>query len=118
VKWLVLFIGVFSNALASVLVKIAIISPRKFPSLDDPIVALANWPFWLGLFLYGIALLCFATALSQLPLNIAHPVFTAGAVATVSLFSYFLLGEKFSWIIFFGIFLVILGVILITLHSS
>ncbi len=112
--WVVLIIGIISNAAASVLIKIATTYPRKFPSFNDPFGTLSNWPFWFGVFLYGIALLCFAKALIHLPLSIAHPIFTAGAIATVSLFSYFLLNENFSWIVFTGILLVMLGVILIT----
>ena len=48
-KWLILILGIASNASASVLVKMAMMPPRKFPSLSDPMAALTNWPFWLGL---------------------------------------------------------------------
>ena len=48
-KWLILVLGIASNASASVLVKMAMMPPRKFPSLSDPMAALSNWPFWLGL---------------------------------------------------------------------
>ncbi|TCF98170.1 hypothetical protein BZM26_27065 [Paraburkholderia strydomiana] len=46
-----------------------------------PLGALTNWPFWLGLALYGVASL----ALARLPLNVAHSVLTSGAIATVAL---------------------------------
>ncbi len=52
-KWFILIIGILSNASASVLIKMAMMEPRKFPSLSDPMAALNNWPFWLGLGLYG-----------------------------------------------------------------
>ena len=113
-KWLILILGIASNASASVLVKMAMMPPRKFPSFSDPIVALTNWPFWLGLGLYGGAFLLYAAALARLPLNVAHPVLTSGAVATVALFSILIFRESFHWTTGVGIVLVIVGVALIT----
>lgn len=113
-KWIILFLGIFSNASASVLVKMAMIPPRKFPSLSDPMAALTNWPFWLGLGLYGMAFLLYAAALARLPLNVAHPVLTAGAVAAVALSSVLIFREPFHWTTAAGILFVIAGVGLIT----
>ncbi|EJN23475.1 cation/cationic drug transporter [Pseudomonas sp. GM79] len=113
-KWLILILGILSNASASVLVKMAMMPPRKFPSFSDPLGSLSNWPFWLGLLLYGGAFLLYAAALARLPLNVAHPVLTAGAIATVALFSALFFRESFHWTTGAGIFLVITGVALIT----
>lgn len=113
-KWLILLLGVAANASASVLVKIAMTEPRRFPSLSDPAAALANWPFWLGLALYGAAFLLYAAALARLPLNVAHPVLTAGAIAVVATLSIILFNEPFHWTTGLGIALVIAGVVLIT----
>ncbi|MFN7834375.1 MAG: EamA family transporter [Burkholderiaceae bacterium] len=113
-KWLILILGIASNASASVLVKMAMVPPRKFPSLSEPMAAFSNWPFWLGLGLYGAAFLLYAAALARLPLNVAHPVLTAGAVATVALCSAVIFREPFGWTTVAGIVLVITGVALIT----
>ena len=113
-KWLILILGITSNASASILVKIAMMPPRKFPSLSDPMAALNNWPFWLGLGLYGGAFLLYAAALARLPLNVAHPVLTSGAVAAVALCSVLIFREPFHWTTGAGIILVISGVALIT----
>ncbi|NVZ72983.1 DMT family transporter [Pseudomonas costantinii] len=113
-KWMILLLGIVANASASVLVKLAMMPPRKFPSISDPMSALSNWPFWLGLGLYGGAFLLYAAALGRLPLNVAHPVLTAGAVATVALSSVLIFREPFHWTTGAGIFLVIAGVALIT----
>ncbi|QDL55227.1 SMR family transporter [Rhodoferax aquaticus] len=115
-KWLILIVGIASNASASVLVKMAMMPPRKFPSPSDPLGALSNLPFWLGLLLYGVAFLLYAAALARLPLNVAHPVLTAGAVATVAVFSYVVFREPFYWTTIVGILLVIAGVALITVR--
>ncbi|NHN78319.1 EamA family transporter [Azotobacter chroococcum] len=117
-KWLILLSGIVANASASVLVKLAMMPPRKFPSLDEPLAALQNWPFWLGLGLYGAAFLLYAAALVRLPLNVAHPVLTAGAVATVALFSLLIFRETFHWTTGAGIVLVIAGVALITARMA
>jgi multidrug transporter EmrE-like cation transporter len=113
-KWVILILGITSNASASILVKIAMMPPRKFPSLSDPMAALSNWPFWLGLGLYGGAFLLYAAALARLPLNVAHPVLTSGAVAAVALCSVLIFREPFHWTTGAGIILVISGVALIT----
>ncbi|TBW12768.1 multidrug transporter [Azotobacter chroococcum subsp. isscasi] len=117
-KWLILLLGIVANASASVLVKLAMMPPRQFPSLDKPLAALQNWPFWLGLGLYGTAFLLYAAALVRLPLNVAHPILTAGAVATVALFSLLIFRETFHWTTGAGIVLVIAGVALITARMA
>ena len=118
-KWLILILGITSNASASVLIKMAMMPPRKFPSLDDSIRSVvSNWPFWLGLGLYGLAFLLYAAALARLPLNVAHPVLTSGAVATVALCSVLIFKEPFQWTTVAGIVLVIAGVALITFRAA
>ncbi len=113
-KWLILILGIASNASASVLVKMAMMPPRKFPTLSEPMSALSNWPFWLGLVLYGAAFLLYAAALARLPMNVAHPVLTSGAIAAVAMCSVLIFREPFHWTTGVGIFLVITGVALIT----
>jgi multidrug transporter EmrE-like cation transporter len=117
-KWLILVMGVACNASASVLVKIAMTPPRRFPTLSDPWAALSNWPLWLGLVLYGATFLFYAAALARLPLNVAHPILTAGAVATVAVLSVLLFHEPLPWTTALGIALVALGVVLITIHVA
>ena len=113
-KWVILLLGIITNASASVLVKVAMQPPRRFPSFADPTAALSNWAFLFGLALYGSAFLLYAAALARLPLNVVHPVLTAGAVATVSLLSILVFHEEFYWTTGVGILLVLVGVILIT----
>ncbi|MCK9187973.1 EamA family transporter [Acidithiobacillus sp.] len=117
-KWLILVLGIVANASASVLVKMAMMPPRKFPTLSDPMSAMSNWPFWLGLGLYGVAFLLYAAALARLPLNVAQPVLTSGAIATVALLSVLLFREPFHWTTGGGIVLVMAGVALITANMA
>ena len=113
-KWIILVVGIAANASASVLVKMAMMPPRNFPSLSDPFAAFSNWPFWLGLGLYGGAFLLYAAALARLPLNVAHPVLTSGAIAAVALSSVLIFREPFHWTTGVGILFVVAGVALIT----
>lgn len=117
-KWLILILGIAANASASVLIKMAMTPPRRFPSLADPMAALANFPFWFGLGLYGAAFLLYAAALARLPLNVAHPVLTSGAIATVAVSSILIFREPFHWTTGAGILLVIAGVALITVRTA
>lgn len=117
-KWIILALGIGSNAAASVLVKFAMLPPRKFPSPSDPMAALTNWPFWLGLGLYGAAFLLYAAALARLPLNVAHPVLTSGAIATVALSSVLIFREPFHWTTGAGIGLIMTGVVLLTMRVA
>ncbi|HEE0064793.1 TPA: EamA family transporter [Citrobacter braakii] len=96
----------------------AMMPPRKFPSLADPLASLSNWPFWLGLALYGGAFLFYAAALAVFPLNIAHPVLTTGAVAAVAVLSVLVFNETFHWTTIAGVVLVIVGVALITSKAA
>jgi small multidrug resistance pump len=113
-KWMILLAGVMANASASVLIKLAMTPPRRFPSLDAPWSLFTNFPFLAGLALYGVAFLLYAAALARLPLNVAHPILTAGAVATVSLMSLIIFRESFHWTTLAGIVCVVVGVALIT----
>lgn len=117
-KWIILLLGIASNASASVLIKFAVTPPRAMPSLSDLVSALKNWPFWLGLGCYGLALLFYTEALARLPLNVAHPILTSGAVAAVALCSLLIFQESFHVTTIAGILLVIAGVGLITLHAG
>lgn len=117
-KWLILILGILANASASVLVKMAMQPPRKFPSPADPLAALSNWPFWLGLGLYGAAFLLYAAALAKLPLNVAHPVLTCGAVGAVALASVWVFKEPFHLSTGLGLVLIVSGVALITARVS
>jgi small multidrug resistance pump len=116
-KWLILLLGIGCNASASVLVKVAVQPPRRFPSFDDPVAALLNWPFWLGLLLYGATFLLYAAALERLPLNVAHPVLTTGAVASVAALSVLIFREPLYGTTVAGIMLVLVGVALIAARA-
>ena len=92
-RWWLVILGVLANAGASVLVKTSSGSPIDF-SLQGLITS--NWRLIGAVTLYGFAFIAYALALRSLPLNVAHPVSTAGAVVVVGLASAFFFHETFT----------------------
>ena len=113
-KWFVLIVGILSNVFASVLIKVAMMPPRKMPSLKDPLAVITNIPLWSGLFLYGMAFVLYAAALRFFPLHVAHPILTSGAIAGVALLSVVMFRETLTLMTISGILLIITGVVLIS----
>jgi len=117
-KWLILVLGIATNAGASILVKVAMTPPRRFPSLSAPLEFLTNWPFLGGLALYGAAFLLYAAALERLPLSVAHPLLTAGAIASVAVCSALIFNDAFPWTKILGVGFILAGVMLITARAA
>lgn len=113
-KWIVLLLGIGSNATASVLIKLATLPPHRMFSLSDPFGVLTNGPFWGGLAFYGLAFGLYTLALSLFPLNVAYPVLTSGAISLVVILSAVIFNEPMTWTMGVGIAFVITGVILLT----
>lgn len=112
-KWLILVLAVAANASASIFLKVAVSSARKQSILLDPLSYISNVWLWLGLFLYGLAFVFYTASLSQFPLNVAHPVITAGAIVTVVAASTMVFGEPFDFVILFGMGLVLGGLVVL-----
>lgn len=117
-NWLILIAGITANASASVLIKLATLPPRRMPTLQEPLLIISNWPLWLGILLYGIAFVLYALALTRFPLHIAHPILTAGAIASVALVSFLFFKEPFYWTTGLGILFIIFGVWLVTARPA
>ncbi|ABM02309.1 small multidrug resistance protein [Psychromonas ingrahamii 37] len=115
-KWLILILGILSNASASVLIKVAMSSKEAPIQLSNPLSIIGNLPLVSGIALYGMAFILYALALTYLPLNIAHPILTSGSIALVSSASVLLFGENLSIINVAGIFFIIIGVWALTVN--
>jgi small multidrug resistance pump len=90
-RWLLMLLGILANATASILVKEAL---RRPLTLDPGL--LTNWKLMIAVASYGLAFLLYAAAVSRLPINVAHPIMTAGAIVLVGAASVFVLGETFT----------------------
>ncbi|WP_318495616.1 DMT family transporter [Photobacterium leiognathi] len=114
-KWVILILGILSNASASTLIKVAMVEKEK-NNFFNPYEIITNLPLISGVILYGIAFVLYAIALSKLPLNIAHPILTSGSIAIVAIASVVFFGEKLSLINIGGIILIMLGVGALTIR--
>jgi len=115
-QWLILILGILSNASASVLIKVAVSSKETPIQLSNPLSIIGNLPLVSGIGLYGIAFVLYALALKYLPLNVAHPTLTSGSIALVSIASVVFFGENLSTINIVGIVFIILGVCALTVN--
>jgi len=113
-KWLILLLGIASNASASLLIKLAQLPSRQAPLINHPWLLFLNWQLLLGIFLYCIAFVLYAMALKFFSLNIAHPMLTAGAIASVAILSVVVLDESFTATMLLGLGFVAVGIILLT----
>ena len=109
-NWLILFLGVLSNALASVLIKMAVTNANLPFQITKPLAFISNMHLIFGIFLYTISLLFYSISLIYLPLNIAHPTLAGGSISLVAIFSFVYFGESISIVYLAGIFLIILGI--------
>ena len=115
-KWLILILGILSNASASVLIKVAMTNTSVPIQLSKPLSILGNIPLISGIGFYGIAFILYAVALTYLPLHIAHPTLTSGSIALVAISSVIFFGETLTLINISGIILITLGVVVLTIN--
>ena len=116
-KWLIIFFGIITNASASLLIKLGLQTDR-IPSLQSPWTFFQNWQFLLGILLYGITFILYIFSLKFLPLNVAHPSMTSGAIGMVALLSVITLGESLSTPMLIGLSFIVFGVILLTSFTN
>lgn len=111
-KWLLILFGIAANASASVLVKLATREPM---SLASPLQILFN-PLLIGAVAsYGLAFVLYGAALTRFPLNVAHPVTTAGAVVAVGLVSWLGFREPVPPTTAIGYALLVAGIVFLAL---
>jgi small multidrug resistance pump len=114
-KWLLLIAGIVSNASASLLIKVALLQSERLSGRAAPFSILMNKSLLLGIALYGGAFIFYTLSLRVFPLNVAHPIMTAGAIATVTCLSSLVLGEDIRPLMVVGLGLIVLGVFTLTM---
>lgn len=109
-KYAFVILGILFNGGASVALKVGMSKPHE--SMMD---LAANVWLWSGMVLYVLAFGIYAKALQMLPLNLAHPVMTGGAIVTVSLASWLWLSEAWSLPRVAGVGLMLAGMFLLSM---
>lgn len=69
-----------------------------------------SWRFILGLFFYGLNLICFTLALKNLDVSTSYPTLAALSFLFLSVSAYLFLGEKLEIINIAGIFIILIGI--------
>ena len=115
-KWIILVLGILSNASASILIKVAMTNASVPIQLSKPLSIFGNISLMAGISLYGIAFMLYASALTYLPLNVAHPTLTSGSIALVAVASVVFFGETLTAVNIAGILLITLGVVALTIN--
>jgi len=102
--WVTLLFAIFVEIAASAIMKIASDSSSTFKLVQ-------------ALFLYMCSLLCFFVSLRQLDLSVSYAVWSGLGTAVVSFLGMALFGEAINLRKFFGLSLVIIGVVALNLDS-
>ena len=113
-NYVLLAVALTLNALANVSLKIG---AADLPAWRDPGLLprlFANWYLLLGMTLFGLNVLVYATALTRVNLSVAYAVMVAGSMIVVVVLSATWLREPVSSVQLAGIVLLILGIVLVT----
>lgn len=114
-KWVLLALGLFANAGASILIKAGVSYGFELQFTFRGILDfLKNWPLILGIVFYGFAFLLYTLSLSKLPLNIVHPIMTSGSIVLVGICAYLVFHERFSIMTIAGYCFILTGVFLVS----
>jgi multidrug transporter EmrE-like cation transporter len=122
VTWVLIMLGVGTNAAAQLLLKTATRPLSGFTVFDADtlmrsigILALSA-PFWAGMMCYAFSLCVWLAALSKAPVSVAYPMLSFGYVV-VAVVSAMWLGESLTWAKVLGIALICAGVVLVSRSS-
>jgi multidrug transporter EmrE-like cation transporter len=109
-SWILVITGIACNAAASIMMKIGAAQAAK-ASAAGLMGLITN--FWLygAVASYGAAFVLYGAALSRMPLNVAHPIMTAGAIVLVGLSSAFYFRESVSVPTVIGYSLLLAGIV-------
>ena len=113
-SYTLLAVALTLNALANVLLKVG---SARLPEWGDPALLprlFGNAYLLLGIVLFALNVLVYATALARLNLSVAYPVMVAGSMIVVVALSAAYLKEVVTPVQLSGIALLILGIVLVT----
>lgn len=104
-NWLYLIIAILSEVLATLTLKSSDAFTRLFPSL----IVIAG---------YGSAFYFLSLTLRTIPIGIAYAVWSGVGVVLVCLLGWILYDQKLNAAAIFGIFLIVIGVVILNLFSE
>ena len=109
--YVVLSLAIILNALANILMKVAMLKQEKTTDLTAMVTqSLTNPVLFLGLVSFGLALVAYCFVLAKINLSIAYPLMTSLGFLIVILASWLFLGENITKIQIVGFTCIIAGV--------
>jgi multidrug transporter EmrE-like cation transporter len=109
--YIVLSLAIVLNALANILMKVAMRKQDKTTEIIEMVIqSLSNPTLFLGIFSFALALVAYCYVLSKLNLSIAYPLMTSLGFLIVILASWLFLGEAITKIQIIGFICITAGV--------
>ena len=115
--YLFLALALTLNAGANILLKVGALRLEPLASPDFLPRLLTNYTLLAGLGLFALNVVFYAAALTRLSLSVAYPVMTAGAILIVVTASLLFLKEGITTPQWFGLALIVFGIILVTTRT-
>lgn len=115
IGWAALFIALVLNAAANALLKAGSGALRGDISASTLVAAATNPYLIAGVILFAGNVICYALALSRLPLSLAYPAMVIGGLLIVTTASVLLFSESLTYLQAGGLALIVMGVTLLYL---
>ena len=75
-------------------------------------------PSSISIFFYIGAFFCLSIIVSKLPLAVVYATWCGLGIFSIAILGYLFYGESLSWQVILGMFLIIIGIILVNIYSS
>ena len=109
--YLILSLAIILNALANILMKVAMLKQEKTTDIIKMVTqSFSNPILFLGILSFALALVAYCYVLAKLNLSIAYPLMTSLGFLIVILASWIFLGEAITKIQIIGFICIITGV--------
>jgi len=117
--YIFLVVSVVSNSLAVFFMKLGsaklkLGEGQKF--LDLALSMATNTRLIIGIIFFGISFVFSVLMYSKLNVNVVYPIYVGMTFFLISLFSIFYLSEKFTLLQVIGYFVIIIGIVLISIN--
>lgn len=117
--FLIFAVAIAANAAGTILIKLG---SSKISAINFSLASIGNilssWHILLGIALYAASFPAYSYILQKLNVSVAFPVFTSISFAAVILISSLFLKESLTVLQFFGLILVIGGIVLLSTGAA
>ena len=109
ISWFFLIVATLFNSIGNILIKVS--SQSSNGTLLSPYLKLS---FIIGVLFFGLNLLAYTKAQTQIPLSTAYSVLMGGTMIVISITGVLLFNEQITLVKFVGMVAILFGVYLLT----